>query len=114
MEPGQTLRPDCRRHSGPHVAQDENARVAVEVFATDGKILVAGEVTSKAKVNYKAIVWDRLRAIKYKSRDLSSKLSESFDIEVRVHAQSPDIARAVDARKSSARRSGNHGGLCDQ
>jgi S-adenosylmethionine synthetase len=96
------------------VAQDENARVAVEVFATDGKILVAGEVTSKAKVNYKAIVWDRLRAIKYKSRDLSSKLSESFDIEVRVHAQSPDIARAVDARKSSARRSGNHGGLCDQ
>ena len=33
-----------------HLQQDKNARVAVEVMATDGKIIVAGEVTSAAQV----------------------------------------------------------------
>ena len=35
-----------------HLRQDPNARVAVEVFATAGKIIVGGEVTSKATVSY--------------------------------------------------------------
>ena len=34
-----------------HLRQDPNARVAVEVFATAGKIIVGGEVTSKATVS---------------------------------------------------------------
>ena len=32
-----------------HLRQDPNARVAVEVFATAGKIVVGGEITSKAR-----------------------------------------------------------------
>jgi S-adenosylmethionine synthetase len=79
-----------------HLAQDENARVAVEVFATDGKILVAGEVTSKARVDYKKIVLDMLRDLRYKPDDLTSEADGSIDLEVRVHGQSPDIAAAVD------------------
>ena len=39
-----------------HLRQDPNARVAVEVFATAGKIIVGGEVTSKATVSYDKIV----------------------------------------------------------
>ncbi|MEG0935841.1 MAG: methionine adenosyltransferase [Clostridia bacterium] len=85
-----------------HLEQDPNAHVAVEVFATDGKILVAGEVTSKAKVNYKEIVWRVLRAIRYKRADLSSAPDKHLDIEVRVHEQSTDIAAAVDREELGA------------
>lgn len=82
-----------------HLAQDPNARVAVEVFATDGKVLVAGEVTSKARVNYKKIVWDMLGRLRYKKADLCSDLNGHIDVEVRVHEQSADIAEAVDGDK---------------
>ena len=39
-----------------HLRQDSNARVAVEVFAAAGKMIIGGEVTSKAKVSYDRIV----------------------------------------------------------
>lgn len=82
-----------------HLAQDENARVAVEVFATNGKILIAGEITSEAEVNYKKIVIDMLRDLRYKPDDLSSTPSDGIDLEVRIHGQSSDIASAVDGGK---------------
>jgi len=82
-----------------HLDQDSTARVAVEVFATDGKILIAGEVTSKAKVDYKKIVLDTLRDLRYKPADLSSKPDGEVDLEVRIHEQSKDIAAAVDGDK---------------
>ena len=79
-----------------HLKQDPAARVAVEVFATDSKILVAGEVTSKAKVSYEKAVWCTLGKLRYKKADLCSNPSGHIDVEVCVHAQSPDIADAVD------------------
>lgn len=82
-----------------HLKQDPNARVAVEVFVTDSKILVAGEVTSKAKVNYKKIVWDMLGKLNYKKADLCSDPNAHIDVEVRIHEQSPDIAEAVSGDK---------------
>ena len=82
-----------------HLAQDPNARVAVEVFATDSKVLVAGEVTSQAKVNYKKIVWDTLGRLRYKKADLCLDPNGHIDVEVRVHEQSPDIASAVSGNK---------------
>ncbi len=82
-----------------HLEQDSAARVAVEVFATDGKILIAGEVTSKAKVDYKKLVLDMLRELRYKPADLSSKTDGEIDLEVRIHEQSRDIAAAVDSDK---------------
>ena len=39
-----------------HLRLDPNARVAVEVFATAGKIIVGGEITSQAKVDCSRIV----------------------------------------------------------
>ena len=78
-----------------HLEQDAASRVAVEVFATDGKILIAGEVTSKARVDYKKIVLDTLRDLRYKPGDLTSEPDGVIDLEVRVHEQSPDIAAAV-------------------
>lgn len=79
-----------------HLKQDPHARVAVEVFATDSKILVAGEVTSKAKVSYEKVVWSTLGKLRYKKADICSDPDGHVDVEVRVHEQSPDIADAVD------------------
>ena len=82
-----------------HLGQDSTARVAVEVFATDGKILIAGEVTSNAKVDYKKLVLDMLRELRYKPADLTSATDGEIDLEVRIHEQSGDIAAAVDGDK---------------
>ena len=41
-----------------YLRQDPNARVAVEVFSTAGKMLIGGEITSKAKVECGRIVAD--------------------------------------------------------
>lgn len=82
-----------------HLSQDPNARVAVEVFVTDSKVLVAGEVTSKAKVSCEKIVWSMLKKIGYKKADLCSDPNGHIDVEVRIHEQSPDIAEAVSGDK---------------
>ena len=57
-----------------HLEQDSNARVAVEVFATRGKILIGGEVSSKADVNYRQIVADVINRIGYKEADLQEEI----------------------------------------
>ena len=66
---------------------DPNARVACEVLATAGKIVVAGEITALAVPDIPSIVRDTVRRAGYNCRD--------FDVEVLIHPQSPDIADAV-------------------
>ena len=67
---------------------DPHSRVAIEVMATKGLLLIAGEVTSKAKVNVKSVARTVLREVGY--------LPSHFRIQVRLHNQSPDIAQGVD------------------
>jgi len=79
-----------------HLKEDPNARVAVEVLATCGKFVIAGEITSKAEVDYKNIVSTVLARIGYKKSDYCKPGRDTFEIEIRTHEQSPDIAQAVD------------------
>lgn len=67
---------------------DPHSRVAIEVMATKGLLLIAGEVTSKAKVNVKSVARTVLQEVGY--------LPSHFRIQVRLHKQSPDIAQGVD------------------
>lgn len=78
-----------------HLAADKNARVAIEVMATEGKILIAGEVTSAAQVNYHRIVYEQLGKIGYRAEDICEDSSKPLEIDIRVHEQSPDISQAV-------------------
>ena len=78
-----------------HLRQDPNARVAVEVFATAGKILIGGEVTSKAEVDCGRIVADTIDRIGYTMGDLCEEPYDSLELEIRIHDQSPDISNAV-------------------
>lgn len=66
--------------------EDPNARVACEVLATAGKILVAGELHTSAVPDVEPIVRQVVRDAGYGC---------DYDVEVRMHTQSPDIADAV-------------------
>ena len=65
---------------------DPYARVACEVMATAGKIIVAGEITAKELPDIPAIVCRTVRETGYDS---------SYEVEVITHEQSGDIAGAV-------------------
>ena len=74
---------------------DPNTRAAIEVMAADGKILVAGEVTSKASVDAEPVLRRLCAEVGYTMEELST--DDSLSLEVRLNQQSPDIAQAVGA-----------------
>ena len=83
-----------------HLAHDPAARVAVEVFVTEGKMIIGGEVTSQAEVDCGEIVAEVINRIGYSMRDLSDDPKGELKLEIRLHKQSPDIAAAVDKKQS--------------
>ncbi|MCI6376599.1 MAG: methionine adenosyltransferase [Clostridiales bacterium] len=85
-----------------HFRQDPNARVAVEVFATAGKMIIGGEVTSKAEVDCGRIVADAIDRIGYTMCDLCEDSHDPLELEIRIHDQSPDISAAVGAANLGA------------
>ncbi len=76
------------------LAQDPYARVACETFATNGLVLVAGEITTTARVDYAKIVRDTIRRIGYDKPEYGFDAA-SCGVLVSIHEQSPDIAQAV-------------------
>ena len=83
-----------------HLAHDPAARVAVEVFVTEGKMIIGGEVTSQAEVDCGEIVAEVINRIGYSMRDLSDDPKGELKLEIRIHKQSPDIAAAVDKKQN--------------
>ena len=81
-----------------HLKRDPKSRVALEVMATAGCIAIGGEVTSRARVDYKQVVGDVIRDIGYQWQDLCKEDDSGLDIVINVHDQSTDIAFAVDGR----------------
>jgi S-adenosylmethionine synthetase len=81
-----------------HLSYDPNARVAVEVMATAGKITIGGEITSRASINYEQVVAGVMHQIGYRWHDLCEDERDELDIQIAVHEQSTDIAAAVDGR----------------
>ena len=76
-----------------HLKGDPNTRAAIEVMAAGGKILVAGEVTSKASVDVERVLKQLCAEVGYTMDELST--DGSLSLEVRLNSQSPDIAQAV-------------------
>ena len=75
--------------------QDPYARVACEVCTTTDFVLVMGEITTTAQVDYEAIVRNTLRKIGY--TDAATGIdADTCEVMVKLDTQSPDIAMGVD------------------
>jgi len=79
-----------------NLAQDPKARVACETLVTTGLVVVAGEITTKAIVNFADIARAKIRAIGYTDPDLGFS-ADSCAVMVTIDRQSPDISQGVTA-----------------
>jgi len=91
--------------------QDPDSRVAVETLVTTDFVAVVGEVTSKANFDKKAqeeLVRKTIRDIGYDNKDLMFD-TESCEVTLRLHAQSPDISQGVTATEDHEQGAGDQG-----
>ena len=77
-----------------YLAQDPNAKVACECLITTGLLLIAGEVTSTAKVDHTAIAQKVLDYIGY-NNDAVGFNHHTAEIRNVIHTQSPEIHNSV-------------------
>jgi S-adenosylmethionine synthetase len=78
------------------LAQDKNARVAVETMATTGLVHVAGEVTCDAYVDIPGLIREKVLSIGYNSSEIGFD-GKSCGVSVSIGEQSRDIAQGVDS-----------------
>ena len=75
--------------------QDPMSRVACETAITTDYVLIMGEITTKAKVDYEKIARETIREIGYDS-DEKGFNCDTCRVKVLLDSQSPDIAMGVD------------------
>ena len=75
--------------------QDPTGRVACETLVTTGLAVIAGEITTNARVNYKQIVRDTINDIGYNDASFGYDCN-TLSVMDAVGTQSPDIAQGVD------------------
>jgi S-adenosylmethionine synthetase len=78
------------------LAQDKDARVAVETMVTTGLVHVAGEVSTTGYVEIPSIVRETVLGIGYNSSKIGFD-GKSCGVSVSIGQQSPDIAQGVDS-----------------
>src|SRR6266700_2487153 len=77
------------------LAQDPMSRVACETLVTTGLALVAGEITTTAKIDYQDVVRKTIAEVGY-TRGKFGFDAETCAVLSSIHSQSPDIAMGVD------------------
>jgi S-adenosylmethionine synthetase len=90
------------------LAQDKYSRVACECYAKSNVVIVGGEITTRAKLDYVKIARDTIREIGYVHEDDVFHADKVF-VNVIVTQQSPDIAQGVDARKAKGKKTAKQG-----
>jgi len=80
------------------LTHDINARVACETLCSTGLIVMSGEITTNASVDYNVIARETLKNIGYTSSDIGFDAS-TCSVLTAFNKQSPDIAQGVDRTK---------------
>lgn len=88
--------------------QDPTSRVACETLVKSNTVTLAGEITTKAKLDYEAIVRQAIREIGYVNDDDVFHADTAF-ITNYLTSQSPDIAQGVDAKKAKGKDTAEQG-----
>lgn len=81
--------------------QDKYSRVACECFATTNLLVIGGEITTNAKVDYEAVARDVIRRIGYTAEDLGID-ADTCEIKVVMDTQSSDIALGTNVEVGGA------------
>jgi len=90
------------------LAQDRTSRVACETMVKSNMVILAGEITTKAKLNYESIVRAAIREIGYVNIDDVFHADTVF-INNYLTKQSPDISQGVDAVKVTGKKKAEQG-----
>ena len=77
-----------------YLAQDPQAKVAVECLITTGRLIIAGEITSHATVNAEQLGRDVIRNIGYHDEAIGFNCDTAI-VENLLHTQSPEINSSV-------------------
>ncbi len=78
------------------LAEDPFGHVAVETLVTKNKVVLAGEVTAKAKPDYEKIAREQIKRLGYV--DPAFEFTDRSSVEVYVHHQSPEISVGVEKK----------------
>ena len=90
------------------LAVDKYSRVACETFVKSNVVVIGGEITTKAKLDFEKIARAAIREIGYVNDDDVFHADKVF-INLLVTQQSPDIAQGVDARKAKGKKTAKQG-----
>ncbi|HLB31292.1 MAG TPA: methionine adenosyltransferase [Gammaproteobacteria bacterium] len=90
------------------LAQDPKSRVACETLITTGLVVIAGEVTTKAQVDFQTVVRGTVRDIGCTSSEMGFD-AQTCAILVALDKQSPDIAQGVDEGEDKEQGAGDQG-----
>jgi S-adenosylmethionine synthetase len=90
------------------LAQDPHSRVACETMTSTGFVMMAGEITSKASVDFVGIAREVIKTIGYDHPDKGIDY-KSAAIFTAIDKQSPDIAQGVDTGSNKEQGAGDQG-----
>lgn len=90
------------------LAQDPRGRVACETLLTTGLVVVAGEITTNAKVNFSEVARQTIKKIGYDSSEKGFDY-KTCGVSIAVGQQSPDIAMGVKETGSDDQGAGDQG-----
>ena len=76
------------------LAEDPTGRVACETLVSTGLVVISGEITTKAHINYREIAQETVRRIGYTDSDIGFDY-KSCAVLAAINRQSPDIAQGV-------------------
>ena len=91
-----------------HLAIDPASRVACETMCSTGFVVVAGEITSKASIDFQTLVRQTIRDIGYTDAAMGFDAA-SCAVMVALDRQSPDIAQGVKTTLSDEQGAGDQG-----
>ena len=91
-----------------YLSVDPKSRVACECMVKNDTVIIAGEITSKGKVNHEEVVRNIIKNIGYTYPDLGFDYKSAKIVEL-ICAQSPDISQGVTATASTDQGAGDQG-----